>query len=215
MTQIMADIPDSRVKSNLKPFSNCVIDNTGDIKTKYNKGRGAKVIKSYATIFVCMATKAIHIEIVSDLTAVAFIAALRRFIARRGNVRKIYSDNATCFTKANKLLQELTENEMEQFQSEIDTEFNKHGIIWHFNPPAAPHFNGLAEAAVKSVKTHLKRVIGETLLTYEELSTLLCQIESCVNSRPLCPISSDPNDYTSSVNFLDGKKNLDKMRDKI
>lgn len=207
MRQVMADLPAARLSTNLKPFINCVIDNTGDIKTKYNKGRGAKVVKSYATIFVCMATKAIHIEIVSDLTAVAFIAALRRFMARRGHVRNIYSDNATCFTKANKLLLELSASEADQFEGHISDEFNKQGIMWHFNPPAAPHFNGLAEAAVKSVKTHMKRVMGETILTYEELSTLLCQIEACVNSRPLCPTSSDPNDFSSITpgHFLVGQ----------
>lgn len=207
MRQYMANIPDTRLASNLKPFFNCVIDNTGDLKTKYNKGQGAKVVKSYATIFVCMSTKAVHIEVVSDLTATTFIAALRRFTSRRGNVRNIYSDNATCFTKANKLLQELSNLEAEQFENELNDELNKRGIIWHFNPPAAPHFNGLAEAAVKSVKTHLKRVIGDTLLTYEELSTLLSQIESCVNSRPLCPMSSDSNDFTSLTpgHFLVGQ----------
>lgn len=207
MQQYMSNIPGTRLISNLKPFFNSVIDNTGDIKTKYNKGRGAKVVKSYATIFVCMSTKAVHIELVSDLTATTFIAALRRFIARRGNVRKIYSDNATCFTKANKLLRELSDLEAEQFEDELNNEFNKRGIIWHFNPPAAPHFNGLAEAAVKSVKTHLKRVIGDSLLTYEELSTLLSQIESCVNSRPLCSMSSDSNDFTSLTpgHFLVGQ----------
>lgn len=112
-----------------------------------------------------MATKAIHVEVVSDLTATAFIAALRRFISRRGHVSSIYSDNATCFTKANKLLQELADSEVEAFDEQIVNEFNKRGITWHFNPPAAPHFNGLAEAAVKSIKTYMKRV-GNWLKSY-------------------------------------------------
>ncbi|KAK2577592.1 hypothetical protein KPH14_000909 [Odynerus spinipes] len=67
---------------------------------------------------------------------------------------------------------------------------------WHFIPPHSPHFRGLWEAAVKSAKYHLKRVIGETRLTYEELYTILVQVESCMNSRPLCPISSGPMDLT-------------------
>ena len=71
------------------------------------------------------------------------------------------------------------------------------GIQWHLNPPSAPHFGGLWDAGIKSVKLHLSRVIGSQLLTFEEFSTLLCQIESILNSRPLCPLSSNPNDLHS------------------
>ena len=67
-------------------------------------------------------------------------------------------------------------------------------ITWHFNPPSSPHFGGLWEAGVKSTKAHLKKVIGEQILTFEEMITVLTQIESCLNSRPLAPISDDPND---------------------
>lgn len=69
-------------------------------------------------------------------------------------------------------------------------------IEWHFNPPSAPHFGGIWEAGIKSVKTHLLRVIGEQILTYEELNTVLIQIEAILNSRPLYPMSSDPNDLS-------------------
>ena len=63
-------------------------------------------------------------------------------------------------------------------------------------PPRAPHFGGLWEAAVKSVKKHLSRVSGETRLTYEEMYTVLTQVEGCLNSRPLAPLSNYPNDLT-------------------
>ena len=65
------------------------------------------------------------------------------------------------------------------------------GTKWSFNPPAAPHFGGKWEAAVKSVKYHLRRTIGDTALTYEELTTLLVQIEAVLNSKPLQPLSDD------------------------
>ncbi|XP_052567677.1 uncharacterized protein LOC128093865 [Culex pipiens pallens] len=67
-------------------------------------------------------------------------------------------------------------------------------ITWHFIPPRAPHFGGLWEAAVKSAKHHLLREIGNTNVSYEDMSTLLTQIEMCLNSRPLVPIPSDPSD---------------------
>ncbi|GBL80696.1 hypothetical protein AVEN_225343-1 [Araneus ventricosus] len=71
------------------------------------------------------------------------------------------------------------------------------GIVWHFNPPATPHFGGLWEAGVKSLKSHLKRVVGNTVLTHEEFSTLVTQVEAVLNSRHLCNLSSDPNDVIS------------------
>ena len=68
------------------------------------------------------------------------------------------------------------------------------GIEWSFIPPRAPHFGGLWEAAVRSFKSHFKRVIGEAKLTYEEFSTVACSIEACLNSRPLSPMSADAQD---------------------
>lgn len=67
-------------------------------------------------------------------------------------------------------------------------------IRWHFNPPSTPHFGGLWEAAVKSMKHHIRRVLGDSTLTYEKMSTLLAQIEACLNSRPLQALADDPED---------------------
>jgi hypothetical protein len=80
------------------------------------------------------------------------------------------------------------------------------GIEWRFNPPAAPHFGGLWESAVKSTKHHLSRMMGEAKLTLSELNTLLCQIEACLNSRPITPLSSDPSDVEAltPAHFLIG-----------
>nr|CAI5839655.1 unnamed protein product [Callosobruchus analis] len=82
----------------------------------------------------------------------------------------------------------------------------KDQITWHFNPPQAPHTGGYWEAAVKSVKFHLRRVLGNTAITYEEMYTLLVQIEACLNSRPLTPLSNDPSDYLplTPAHFLIG-----------
>ncbi|XP_074026222.1 uncharacterized protein [Leptinotarsa decemlineata] len=149
-----------------------------------NKRRGSKTIKAYICLFVCLATKAIHIELASNLSSDAFLAALRRFVARRGRCSSISSDCGTNFIGACsqlKLLQEAASSE---------------NIEFHFNPPSAPHFGGIWEAGIKSVKSHLNKTIGEQVLTYEELYTVLVRIESLLNSRPLTPLSSDPNDIS-------------------
>ena len=81
------------------------------------------------------------------------------------------------------------------------------GCTWNFIPPHGPHFGGLWEAAVKSMKYHLRRTLGSRVATYEELSTLLTEIEACLNSRPLCALSDDPFNptYLSPGHFLIGE----------
>lgn len=178
----MGDLPSFRI-SQLKSFSHVTLDYAGPFNIVMGRYRGAKILKSYICVFVCCATRAVHIELTSDLTSEAFIAAFRRFISRRGRVTHLYSDNGTTFVGANTQLIEMSKCAADHLQ-----------IVWHFNPPAAPHFNGLSEAGVKAVKTHFYRVIGDQRLTYEELNTFLTQVEALLNSRPLCALSSDPND---------------------
>lgn len=63
--------------------------------------------------------------------------------------------------------------------------------LWHFIPPHSPNFGGLWEAGIKSAKYHIKRMTGTATLTYEEMATLLSQVEACLNSRPISVISND------------------------
>lgn len=107
---------------------------------------------------------------------------------------EIYSDCGTNFIGANSKLKACRDVYKNFINKNVYPFLAEKGIRWHFNPPSSPHFGGLWEAGVKSVKYHLKRTIGEQNLTYEEFSTVLTQIESCLNSRPLCPLSNDPED---------------------
>lgn len=203
--QKMGTLPKPRVTLS-HPFSHTGVDFAGPIQIRSMKGRGHKSHKAYIAVFVCLATKAIHLELVSDLSTETFIAALRRFMARRGHVSHMYSDNATNFVgTANALYKEILEiTQSPNFQ---DTMTNI-GTKWKFSPPNSPHFAGISEAGVKSMKHHLRRVIGDSTLTYEEMTTLLHQIEACLNSRPLCPVSEDINDsmILTPRHFLIGRE---------
>ncbi|XP_072403251.1 uncharacterized protein [Diabrotica undecimpunctata] len=188
------------------PFKVCGVDYGGPFIIKNRYGRGSKTSKCYMALFVCFAVKAVHIELVSDLSTDTFLLALKRFISRRGKPQQIYSDNGTNFVGANHELQALSKFLISN-QNKILELCSSENINWHFIPAHSPHFGGLWEAGIKSSKNHLKRVVGNNILTFEELSTVFAQIEAILNSRPLSLLSSDPNDENplTPAHFLIGK----------
>ena len=167
----MADLPEVRV--NESPAFCCTgLDFFGPILIKEKKFRNKSTIKTYGCVFVCMVSKAVHIELATDLSTEGFLAAFRRFVSRRGVPEHVYSDNGTNFVGANKELRELYNLvDAPDRRKSIEMYALSKRIHWHFSPPSSPHFGGLWEAAVKSFKHHLKRVINDQLLTYEQLNT--------------------------------------------
>lgn len=203
---LMGSLPRSRVVPS-RPFSKCGVDYAGPIYVKDGTLRTTKLIKTYICIFVCFATRATHLELVKDLSTSSFLNALKRFYSRRGKPHDIYSDNGSNFVGANNYFVELYDLINKKDHNESVTKFlADNQIRWHFIPAKSPHLGGLWEAAVRSCKFHLRRVLGNSSLSYEEMYTLLVQVEACLNSRPLVPISHDVNDFLplSPAHFLIG-----------
>ncbi|XP_070851538.1 uncharacterized protein [Drosophila suzukii] len=203
--QQMADLPSVRVTQAL-PFVNTGCDYAGPIFLKDAKVRKPRISKGYICLFVCMVTSAIHLELVTDLTTETFLAALRRFISLRGKCSKIYSDNGTNFVGAKRSLNEMQELLASQRHKDIVTStLADDGIQWVLIPPRAPHWGGKWESAVRCVKLHLRRVTGNSTLTFEQMRTLLAQISAVINSRPLCYTSDTEDNYLSPAHFLIGR----------
>ncbi|XP_062537729.1 uncharacterized protein LOC134206065 [Armigeres subalbatus] len=204
-TQLMGSLPVPRVMGT-RAFTHVGVDYAGPLKVHASCVRGVKTTKGYIVIFVCMATKAVHLEVASDLSTNMFIWALKRFISRRGYPNEIWSDCGTNFVGTDRWL-----NEIQVAQQTHNVAVNRFlsncGIKWVFNPPSAPHRGGIWEAAVKSAKKHLVAVLGSEAATYEQLSTVLAQVEACLNSRPLCPLSTNPDNYDALTpgHFLVGQ----------
>ncbi|GFX62289.1 pro-Pol polyprotein [Trichonephila clavipes] len=205
MNQIMANLPRDRVTPNY-PFNVTGVDFAGPFFIKFKNQRKGALNKIYVVVYVCLCTKAIHLDFVTDLTSQAFIASLKRFFGRRGKCAKITTDNAKTFVGANAEIKKLFK--MIKLPDHTLAEFlTNESIEWNFIPPRSPNHGGLLEAGVKEFKFHLKRVVGNAHLTLEEFITILCEIEAVLNSRPLTPLTSNFDDFETLTpgHFLVGR----------
>ncbi|GFU06922.1 integrase catalytic domain-containing protein [Trichonephila clavipes] len=181
--QLSGQLPRDRITQS-PPFQVVGIDFTGAILVKENQGTR----KSYVSLFTCAVTRAVHLELVLDMSTKCFLLALRRFLARRGNCKVIYSDNARTFKAA--------ERELAYFANILkDSEFQSFvadkGIHWKFIVERVPWWGGFYERLVKTIKNPLRKILGRALLTFEELSTILSEVEVIVNHRPLTYVEND------------------------
>ena len=178
---LMGNLPKNRLVYK-RPFFQAGIDYCGPFYIKERRHRNRSKVKVYVAIFICFATKVVHTELVSDLTTEAFLAALKRFFARRGKSSDLHSDNATNFQGAKNEIDEMFSFLQSTEHNNVVSQFlTNERVKWHLIPPRSPHFGGIWEASVKSLKHHMRRVIGDALLTFEALSTYLIEIEAILN----------------------------------
>ena len=169
-----AALPEFRVKRAV-PFENSGVDFSGPpfAKTK------SSMSKVYVALFTCCVTRAVHLELVQDLTAATFLCCLRRFVGRRGAPKIMVSDNAKTFKAAAKALRKLFASE------EVSDSLTSKGIDWRFNLERAPWWGGFFERLIGLVKVSLRKVLGNSKLTFDELRTVLVEVEANLNARPL------------------------------
>ncbi|GFY00006.1 integrase catalytic domain-containing protein [Trichonephila clavipes] len=170
-SQIMGNLPYERVNM-APPFSITGLDLGVSYFVTYKHQRKGVLNKIYGCVCICFVTRAMHLEILSDLTSNAIIATLKRFMSRRGKCSKIFRDNATNFVGANSQLKAFYKT-LNFSDQNLAAYFTEEGIEWNFISPRAPHMGGLWEAGIKSVKYHLKRALGRSRLTYEEFETVI------------------------------------------
>ena len=189
MSQAMAELPKIRLTPYEPPFTYSGVDYFGPFYVK--RGRGKVAEKRWGAIFVCMNSRAVHLEVARSLETDDFILLLMRFLNRRGHVKELRSDNGTNFVGADREIKEAIER--------IDTkkvggELMQRGCKWVFHPPGASHMSGVWERLVKSVKRSLKAILGKDLINEEVLQTVFTEAERIANSRPLTRNSSTPDD---------------------
>ena len=189
MNQMMGDLPRARLTSHEPPFTYTRLDCFGPFYVK----RARSTEKVYGCIFVCLTSRAIHIEDVGSLETDAFIQALRRFICIRSAAKEIWSDNGTNFTGGER---ELTVAIQDLDQEIIQRSLHEKDVEWHCQPPTASHTSRVWERLIRSVRKTMKAILGHphAFVARETLRTVFAEAAGILNSRPSCPSSDDPND---------------------
>ena len=184
------DLPEYRVDGFCNSFTTIGQDNAGPLIIKENSEKK----KVYILLFTCATTRAVHLELTPDLSEQSFLRGFKRFTSRRGTPSLIIQDNASTF------------------KSKLVKEFMlKNGVTLKFILAASPWWGGFYERLVKSVKLSLRKVLGKAILTFEELQTVLCEIEAVINGRPLVYQSEDEmQEVITPFNLMFGRNLLNK-----
>ena len=182
------------------PFTVTGVDFTGALFYKTNDGSN-KTMKAYICLFTCAVTRAVHIEVVADMSTWTFLQAFRRFAARRSLPNHMISDNGSTFLAGAEEISKVCKD------SKVHNYLTSRNITWHFIPKRAPWFGGFYERLIGITKTTLKKTLGKKLLSLNELVTLVTEVETIINERPMTYMASDvhePQPLTPSM-LLNGR----------
>lgn len=198
--QKMSELPADRLQPG-PPFTSVGVDCFGPWQVTTRRTRGGQAnSKRWAVLFTCLATRAVHIELLEEMSSSSFINALKRFVAIRGKVKLFRSDRGTNFIGATDALGINPES------SDVKTFLLENGTRWIFNPPHSSHMGGVWERMIGVTRRLLDSLLLDTAggyLTHEVLSTFLAEVSAIINSRPLVPLSSDPeNPYPLSPSLI-------------
>ena len=185
--QKMADLPEHQVTPERPPFTFVGVDCFGPFTIKRARSR----VKRYGVLFTCMTIRAIHLEVAHSLDTDSFLHAMRRFIARRGPPEVMRSDNGGNFVSGEK---ELRAAVAAWNQEKVHQFLMQRQVKWIFNPPSGSHHGGIWERCIRTVRKVMTALLNQQTLDDEGLVTMMCEVESIINSRPLTKVSDDPED---------------------
>ena len=192
----MAPLPKQRVTES-SPFTFTGLDYLGPLYIK----EGLQYKKVWVCLFTCLCVRAIHLELVSDMTSIQFLLALRRFVARRGRPTEIFCDNAPQFKLVKNTVDRLWRSVI--INHDIKNYFSNERIKWNFIPQLSPWAGGFYERLVGIVKRSLRKSIGKVYLDIIQLQTILAEVEAVVNTRPIIYICDDIDQCTlTPAHFL-------------
>jgi hypothetical protein len=172
-------------------FTNIGVDYAGPLYVKDIYAKSDDMNKTYIVVYTCASSRAVHLDLVPDNSSSAFLRSLLRFISRRGSPAEVLSDNSKTFKNA----------EVKRFVA-------SRGITWRFNIARSPWWGGFFERLVRSVKRCLKKNLGTARLSYEELLTVIIQVEGVLNSRPLTYVNEDGGEPLTPSHLVLGKRLL-------
>ena len=166
----------------VRPFECTGVDFTGAIKVRNRSGETQKL---YICLFTCVATRAVHLQLINSVSAEACVLCLRRFVAKCSLPSKLLSDNGTNFVAVSKFLVEL------QDEAIVQDYLTTHKIKWQFISPRAPWQGGVYERMIGLTKNCLSKALHHRQVTPDELVTILAEVEAILNNRPLTYINDD------------------------
>ena len=186
-------LPVFRVKED-PAFSYSGVDFAGPLTIRADKATNSK--KVWICLFTCLLTRAVHLDVVTDMSTHSFLRCLKRFASRRGLPRKFVSDNGKTFKAASKYIKAVFEDHT------VKEQLAGMGCEWTFNVERAPWWGGAFERLIQSTKRCLRKLIARAHLSFDELLTTITEIEAVLNSRPLSYVSGEDIDEPLTPSHL-------------